>query len=778
MQNKRHVDVYFNDVTLYKTIWSINDMSLTLKFTSLRNTKLFLQRSNNSTILNHCNIINSTFGHLKVSSAFNILVSDSDFTGTTSFKDTLINIIDCELDIVNSSFEGCRVTSYSAVLKAKSSMINIQNSVFRENSGPNGVIEISRESNLNINKTTFKNNGFLFSAVSNILVKTNSSAKVSNCKFRDNIAIYGGVLSSFPNTSVMVENSTFIHNTGQRGGAINCHNQKNLTPTKNKHSLLIVKARKVGQYFSANELKEAKTFESNIMNSFLKQTKDDTKCIVKESNFINNWAVESGGAIYVQGRSIDILDCTFTNTTSGFGGVIMGYEKSRINIEGTQFINNAGMLGNVINIRINVALNMINCFFDYNDTDYVSGPFIRARDYSYLAINRCYFISQAGIPYMFDVENFTDIIVSNSNMETYRNLGSSVLFALNNVHAKFLNCSFYKHGGFQAIHNSFITIQGSTYTQCHHVTPGALFFVQHGSHLYISSTNISDVKTVYNPLYFIASDDHSFATMKNCLYTNNNLVYHFVATGNSFMAIDQSEFVNNKGVSSRGFSALFYVTDSDISVSGSVLRDNLIPARLIKLYLESFLFEVSDSNVNFTDSSFFNNSVQTITVTVSKVGTQSKYLQISECTFDNEASPFQAQNLADINIQNSHFKVGKGFDTFPGYIDIIKPLTVRIAASNFISSNASLTQIHFEQYGSSAQEFSLLTMGSTFSDGIHTVSSYSEDFMKRVQSLKFLKVDYKVTVQQRETEYASSEYSLLFVFHTRFSRIHLKKLLF
>ena len=721
IQKIRHVDINFNNVTLFKTTWSINDMSLTLKFANLRNAKLFLRRSDNSVISNHCNVVSSTFGHLNVLSAFNILVSDSDLTGTTSFKDTLIDIIDSEVDIVNSTFEGCRVTSYSAVLEAKSSKINIKNSVFRENSGRNGVIEISRGSNLNINNTTFKNNGFLFSAVSTILVKTNSSAKVSNCKFTNNIAVYGGVLSSFPNTSVMVEKSTFIHNTGQRGGAINCHNQQNLTATKNKLPPLIVKVSKVGQYFSANELKEAETLEKNIMNSFLKQLQDDTKCIVEGSNFINNWAAESGGAIYVQGRSIDILDCTFTNTTGGFGGVIMGYEKSIINIEGTQFINNAGMLGNVINIRINVVLNMDDCFFNYNDTDYVSGPFIRARDYSYLATNRCYFISQAGIPYIFDVENFTDITVNNSNMETYRNIGSSVLFALNNVRAKFVNCSFYKHGGFQAIQNSFITIEGSTYTQCHHVTPGALFFAQYGSHLYISNTNISDVKTVYNPLYFITSDDHSFVSMKNCLYTNNNLVYHFVATSNSFMVVEQSEFVNNKGISSRGFSALFYVTDSDISVSGSVFRDNIISARLIKFYLESFLFEVSDSNVNFTESSFFNNSVQTITDTVSKVGTQSKYLQISKCTFDNEASPFQAQNLADINIQNSHFKVGKGFDTFPGYIDIIKPLTVRIAASSFISSNASLTQIHFEQYGSAAQEFSLLTMGSTFSDGIHTV---------------------------------------------------------
>ena len=759
------MDINFNNVTLFKTTWFINDMSLTLKFANLRNTNLFLKNSNNSTISNYCNVVNSTFGHLKVLSAFNILVSNSNLTGTTSFKDTLIDIIDCELDVINSTFDGNRVTSYSAVLKAKSSKIKIQNSVFRENSGPNGVIEISSGSNLNINNTIFKNNGFLFSSVSNILIKTNSSVKVANCKFTSNIAVYGGVLSSFPNTSIVVENSTFIHNTGQRGGAINCHNQANLTLMENKHRPLILGASKVGQYFSANELKKAETLERNIMHSFLNQSEDDSKCIVRGSVFINNWAAESGGAIYVQGRSIDILDCNFTNTTGGFGGVIMGYEKSRINIENTQFINNAGMLGNVINIRINVVLNLDNCYFDYNDTAYVSGPFIRARDYSYLTINRCYFISQAGIPYVFDVENFTDITVNNSNMETYRNIGSSVLIALNNVRAKFVNCSFHKHGGFQAIQNSVITIETSTYTQCHHVTIGALFFVQHGSHLYISNTNISDVKTAYNPLYFIIADDHSFVTMTNCLYTNNNLEYHFISTGGSFMVVDQSEFVNNKGVSSRGFSALFYITaNSEISVSGSFFRDNLISARLITFYLESFLFEILDSNVNFTDSSFFNNSVQTIADAVSTLGTQSKYLQISKCTFDNEASPFQAQNLADINIQNSHFKVGKGFDSFPGYIGIIKPLTVRIAASMFVSSNASLTQIRFEQCGILAQEFSLLTMGSTFSDGIHTVSSDSEDFLKRVKSLKLLKVDYKVTVQQRETYYASSKYSLFFTF--------------
>ena len=182
-------------------------------------------------------IYNSTVGSLNVQGPemFRINIIKSELYGTERPTKTLLDVSNTKLYIRKSTFRSNEVGTGPAVPKATNSQIVVENCTFLENVGETGLFEITNGSNLNMTDTEFKNNGRWFFALSTIVVRRSSSASISGCTFVSNMAEYGAALCSFQNTSVVVNSSVFIDNLGQEGGAINCHNQVDLSQEYNNN---------------------------------------------------------------------------------------------------------------------------------------------------------------------------------------------------------------------------------------------------------------------------------------------------------------------------------------------------------------------------------------------------------------------------------------------------------------------------------------------------------------------------------------------------------------
>lgn len=131
-------------------------------------------------------------------------------------------------------------------------------------------------------------------------------------------------------------------------------------------------------------------------------------------------------------------------------------------------------------------------------------------------------------------------------------------------------------------------------------------------------------------------------------------------------------------------------------------------------------------------------------------------MQITDCTFENEGASIEFNNIADINIKGSFFQIKPAF-LVNGYITFINAHTVRIINSHFNSSTKPPTQIYFEQKSFLWQTMKLRTLKSSFTSETQKIESSSEDFLKKVEASKMIKVDFAVKMDVLETKYASSE---------------------
>ena len=104
-------------------------------------------------------------------------------------------------------------------------------------------------------------------------------------------------------------------------------------------------------------------------------------CIVNNSTFMRNHGLESGGVIYVQGRSVYIENSNFIRNLGGFGGAVRGCQNATINVKGTTFKNDRAFIGAAIAVEFSVILSMDQIRYDYNDYWNLTGTAFRLGSY-------------------------------------------------------------------------------------------------------------------------------------------------------------------------------------------------------------------------------------------------------------------------------------------------------------------------------------------------------------------------------------------------------------
>ena len=185
-----------------------------------------------------------------------------------------------------------------------------------------------------------------------IYVERQSQVLMKNCTFEYNLAQYAGAIAATSNTTLDVQETTFVSNKALTdGGAIIIQEEVHL---------------KMTNCF----------FEDNICQRFggAITAIGNITLDVQETNFTRNSAQE-GGAIDVEQQSyLCMIDCTFEDNQAGrLGGVISAAFNATLEIKGTNFISNSAVQGGVIDVQQVSFLRMTDCIFEGNSADQYGG---------------------------------------------------------------------------------------------------------------------------------------------------------------------------------------------------------------------------------------------------------------------------------------------------------------------------------------------------------------------------------------------------------------------
>ena len=106
--------------------------------------------------------------------------------------------------------------------------------------------------------------------------------------------------------------------------------------------------------------------------------------------------------------------------------------------------------------------------------------------------------------------------------------GSSILYMTNTVRVKFVNCSFFKHGGFYTSENAYVNMDQCSIERSHHVEMAIIIWIQYGSPLYLNNTNITGTDPQIS-VTFLQVDSGSMAIFNHCMYTENHILHGCLA---------------------------------------------------------------------------------------------------------------------------------------------------------------------------------------------------------------------------------------------------------
>jgi len=205
-------------------------------------------------------------------------------------------------------------------------------------------------------------------------IYSDSSLILNNVTFKNNYAKSGGAI--YANEPITINNSTFTNNQAtEDGGAINAINKIKIDNSLFTNNM----AKWGGNIYTLGDLviNNSKFANSTSKYAAAIYTQKDTTVI--NSIFENLHVNETAGSIGAKfSESVEILNCTFINSTSNKNGGAIYIDYSRTNYpEGTiiansRFINSSGDFGGAL-VQLTHDLTITNSTFTNNIATYNGG---------------------------------------------------------------------------------------------------------------------------------------------------------------------------------------------------------------------------------------------------------------------------------------------------------------------------------------------------------------------------------------------------------------------
>ena len=593
-------------------------------------------------------------------------------------------------NITNSKFtNNIAANRGGAIYNNASSTLDITNTIFDKNSHTNttkannndyGGAAIFSEGGLHITSTNFTNNHANYThGVANsdggnggAIVHYNSIKDliIKNSNFNNNSARHGGSILIYNGDSddglKVIENTTFNGSVGVYG-TIETYNSLNITSTVFANNTMedYGSGNRLGSggaivlnsYFTAQSIKlsiDNSTFENNtateggviragspVPTTFAAPTLEITN-----SNFKNNHAYSTGGAISTYPADITITNTNFTNNKADNWGGAISTGISNLTITGSKFTNNsATKYGGAIYSVLDSTLKVNNATFTNNTQTQVEGA--NRNDYGGAAI-----FSNATL----DINDTTFI---NNNANYTHNVSNS-------------------DGG----------------------NGGAIAFINSTNKLNINNSRFDANSARHGGSILImnGNSDEGIKTITNTTFTNSRGVYGTIETYNSLNITDSlfdknimEDYGSGKRVGSGGAIVLNSMATNTKPVL-TVVRTNFTNNQA-SLAGAIHIGGVSSTNghplLNVSNSTFKNNSVSSYGGAI--------YSQISDMIFENNYFVENKATMGGVIMSYTGSTLSSKNDTFEnnkatshGGVIYADNSEIQINSSKFINNNASL----------------------------------------------------------------------------------------
>ncbi|WP_405276594.1 hypothetical protein [Methanobrevibacter sp.] len=500
-------------------------------------------------------------------------------------------------------------------------------------------------------KNIFFKNGKNINGVASITVEDNSSLKILNCTFEDNInpKLAGAAIV---NTSVLsIENTMFIKNSAINGGCILNNGYLDL---------------------------EGCIFEDNVANesggAILNY--NDGKLFLKRCDFINNNALAGGGAI-LSYSEMSLESCNFKSNSAKEAGAIMNLDSLILNE--CNFKNNSSDIGGCISNNGN--LTSVKNIFSNNSSTF--GGVINNYDKGFFNFTDCDFLSNFSFIGGSIANNmgkgkvFGSNFLENKCLDEYNNLDLDNLYfpsgsaIFNDGDMTVSDCRFEKNESRDGTICNFyymIINDGTVFENNNAILGGAIYSVSSAVLNCFDTTflNNSAAKgTIYNS---------GETTLKDVKFNNN---HSFNNASNIFnesdMKLVDCEFFDDDRVN---------VDCYNILNEGSL---NIINSNFYNLSSKALLMNGNNAELYISGGNFNNN--YSILSTICNLGAE---CNINDVHFENNSSmnDFSADicNERQLSLFNSIFKNSNEFKTILNYGHMV----IKIENEDIIENNGTI----------------------------------------------------------------------------------------
>ena len=487
-------------------------------------------------------------------------IEQSNFVNNTVKQGVVKTVKSSSLIMSNCTVLGNHATEYPGVILANESFVHLKNTYFHGNIAINGsgAIFIERNSSLQINNCTFRNNRVDREfGHGGAILSFNSLIDISCSVFDRNKAYLGGAIHQEnskvklnqclflgnSDTAVTVfghnEDSYFENNTGQGFGAI-CgwyHNVLSVSNTTFKHNKQNSKFNYRGPYGTTSRA------VGGAAISLYQSVGNITK-----SGFYNNYAAYVGGTVFIYNSSLSVSDTTFENNAAGkYGGAICGFF-SVLNVEYRYFKNNSVLnrgQGGGLFYAENCTMKILNVLFYECHANF--GGAIVARFANTTMTNSSLIANAESAIYLFNETSF------NINNCTFLNnstpLNGGAIVCLEYCDVRIVNSNFSRNRA----------VGGGGAVFVNKIKEMLRFSVQNSSFTY----NIANVGGAIN-----SKSDFSIS---NCYYSNN------IATDGGVIASSGTIVMANCCISNNvanGVGGVIEVLNGSLQMSNCLVSNN------------------------------------------------------------------------------------------------------------------------------------------------------------------------------------------------------------
>ena len=386
--------------------------------------------------------------------------------------------------------------------------VRVVNSSFVNNIANDGAAMYCHRNNIDIINCNFVNNtakddgGVLHIYTGHW--HTNLVVNISHSTFNHNLAIWGGVVSTFnaigDRIDIIVSDSKFINNEASKNGGIIRTGTANITMTKS--------------VFMDNRAGQSGGIISNYVSNIT----------VSQCLFERNSAGKRGGIIESVLNQVSIVESeTFMNSVdkNGLGGVLYALQ-SNITLEKATFMSNTASYGGVMFVDHQTEVNSKHIIVINNSVDTDGGAFHFHR--SAIRISSSIIANNtAGNNggFMYTIRD--KIFIENSTFEcnSAGNDGGVIRAYLSSVNAfetTFVKAMAQDEGGVFHIEQSNLTIQSNDSTSMvdNKASTGSILWAD-GSKIYVNSARITGNRAKFGTINVIESTFHSL----NVIFISN-----------------------------------------------------------------------------------------------------------------------------------------------------------------------------------------------------------------------------------------------------------------